>query len=93
MGVTWTAEVVTWFLSGTNRPAPETALGVFNALNIFQGVLVFVVVAGKRSVWENVGKELGLVPERFVPAASGPHGIIIQSERENIFSLIQNVDL
>lgn len=43
MGLTWSLEVLAWFLSGTDHPAPEGLIVAFNITNIFQGIIIFLV--------------------------------------------------
>ncbi len=50
MGLTWGLEVVAWFLSDKDRPAPKALIMALNVTNIFQGIVIFVVFTMKHEV-------------------------------------------
>ena len=39
MGLTWTLEVLNYFLSTEDKQAPQALVILFNVLNIFQGIM------------------------------------------------------
>lgn len=58
MGLTWSVEILAWFLSGTEERAPEGVIIALNMLNVCQGPIVFYVFAMKPSTKQKLAKTI-----------------------------------
>ena len=59
MGLTWAVEILAWCLSGKDNPAPLQVVICLNLLNIFQGIIIFLVFTMKPATAHKLQQRFG----------------------------------
>ena len=65
MGLTWSLEVLAWFLSDESNPPPEWLILTLNMFNIFQGPVIFLVFTFKPATAQKLKPRLAAFASRL----------------------------